>query len=70
MEEENKCLKGTAVNVRKQLDEFKEIYAQLRKGKATCFRDMQALRDKISKLSDAYEESQTESKAWKKRMNI
>jgi hypothetical protein len=51
MEEDNKIL----LNVRKQLDDFKEKNEQLREGKAACFRYMQELRGKKSKLSDAYE---------------
>jgi hypothetical protein len=67
-EEDNKSLIQTVVNVRKELDDMKETNEQLREGKAACFRDMEELRGKISKLSDAHELLVEENESLKRRL--
>ena len=67
-EEYNKSLTQTVVNVRKELDDMKETNEQLREGKAACFRDMEELRGKISKLSDAHELLVEENESLKRRL--
>jgi FtsZ-binding cell division protein ZapB len=67
-EEDNKSIIVTVVNVRKELEDMKETNEQLREGKAACFRDMEELRGKISKLSDAHELLVEENEFLKRRL--
>jgi hypothetical protein len=67
-EDDNKSIINSVVNVRQELQDMKETNEQLREGKAACFRDMEELRVKISKLSNAHELLEEENECLKRRL--